>query len=676
MQRKNYNQNLSSKSGNEQLGLRVLFLKLFRFFVASFLTMLGMLASPLAMSGAPLPAAVKDPYYGAVLYEFYQQNYFSAAVNLLTAQQLERLKHHNADSELLLGGLYLSYGLHSDAEKIFTKLIDDAVAPEVRDRAWFYLGKIRYQKQLFAEAETALSRVGDSLDESLQEEFRILKANLLMAREKYTEAATALQGLVANEGEQKANYARFNLGVALIRASRENGDEKKGDHEKDDREEMGMNLLREVAELKSSVSDQKALRDKANLVLGFSLIDSMPVMAKHFLQRVRLQGPFSNKALLGLGWAEVKLQRYEAALVPWEELSARERTDPAVFEALLGRGSALERLRAFPQAMKSYTDAITIFERELAALNDTVVAVRKGRLWADLLAQVSRNEMGWFWEAELLPDSPEARYLPVVMAGHGFHEAIKNLRDLWFLDKNLGRWMTEVPALEDMLALRRTTYEAQLDKLTPEQTLGHVQDVRISRDIYADELARIGETKDAFELLTAKEQKLMKRLSKVEERIWRLSNQPGRHTQRLDSYRDRYRLYKGLLDYEVETTYAIRFQQVKKSLNSLDAELEETLQRQNSLQRVRGSTPVNFDVYARIIKNKRQRIASLRKEIKAAFDEQQRQLQDMVDVELDVLRARLVDYLDQARFSLAHLQDLAASATDAADTVESDKGLK
>jgi len=653
----------------------VFFSKPFRSLVPLFIAGTGMLAFSSVVLAAPLPSAVKDPHYGEVLYEFYQQNYFSSAVKLLTARQLKRLKHHDADSELLLGGLYLSYGLHSDAEEIFNKLIDDAVAPEVRDRAWFYLGKIRYQKQLFNEAEVALSRVGDALDESLQEEFRILKANLLMAQKKYTAAATVLQGLVDNESEQKANYARFNLGVALIRASRgKDGQEKnhqeKGDEEKDFRKEEGLNLLRQVAKLKSDVSDQKALRDKANLVLGFSLIKTMPVEAKHFLQRVRLTGPFSNKALLGLGWAEVELQRYEAALVPWGELATRERTDPAVFEALLGRGNALERLRAFPQAMESYSNAIAIFERELAALNDTVVAVKAGRLWADLLAQVSRNEMGWFWEAEFLPDTPEARYLPVVMAEHGFHEAIKNLRDLWFLDRNLSDWMTGVPAFENMLALRRATYEAQLDKLTPEQTLGHVQDVRISRDIYADELVRIGKTKDAFQLLTGKEQKLMQRLKKVEERIWRLSNQPGRHMQRLDSYRDRYRLYKGLLDYKVETTYAIRFRQVKKSLNSLDAELEETLQRQNSLQRVRGSAPVNFDAYAQNINNKRQRITLLRKEIKAAFDEQQRQLQEMVDVELDVLRARLVDYLDQARFSLAHLQDLAAEAA------ESGKELK
>lgn len=607
--------------------------------------------SPMVLAAPGAPKTVQDLQYGTVLYEFYQQNYYSAAVNLLTAQQQNRLQHNDADAQLLLGGLYLSYGLHTEAEEIFTKLLDAGAAPEVRDRAWFYLGKIRYQKQLFKDAEIALSRVGDSLDESLQEEFKTLKANLLMAQKKYTEAAAALQGLVKNpggrDGEQQANYARFNLGVALIRAGRE---------------KEGTDLLRKVTEIKSNASDQKALRDKANLALGYSLLKTAPILAKDFLQRVRLHGPFSNKALLGLGWADAELQRYEQALVPWRELASRDKTDVAVFEAFLAIGNAMERLRAFPQAMQSYANAITIFEQELASLNNTVEAVKAGRLWADLLAQVSHNEMGWFWEAELLPDTPEARYLPTLMAQHSFHEAIKNLRDLWFLDGKLSRWQSEVPALEDMLALRRTTYESQLDRLTPEQTLDRVLDVRTSRDIYAEELARIGKTKDAFALVTQKEKKLIDRLARVEERIWRLSNQPGSHSRLMNDFRDRYRLFKGLLEYDVETTYAIRFQNVKKELKSLDAELAKTLEQQNSLQRARANAPVNFDEYAHRIEDKHQRITALRREVKAAFDEQQRQLQNMADAELDRLRIRLVDYLDQARFSLAHLQDMATDA--------------
>ena len=594
---------------------------------------------------------IRDLHYGAVLFEFYQQKYFSAAVGLLTAQQQKHLEHHDADGQLLLGGMYLSYGLHTEAEEIFNRLLTDNAKPEVHDRAWFYLGKIRYQKQLFKEAEAALAKVGDSLDESLQEEFRTLKANLLMAQKKYTEAAASLQVLMKNsggqDGEQKANYARFNLGVALIRAGRD---------------KEGVDLLRKVAELKSKESDQKALRDKANLALGFSLLKSVPVLAKDFLRRVRLHGPYSNKALLGLGWAEVELQRYEQALVPWAELAKRDKVDLAVFEALLATGNSLERLRAYPQAMQSYSNAITVFEQELASLNNTVEAVKAGRLWADLLSQVSRSEMGWFWEAELLPGTPEARYLPMILAEHGFHEAIKNLRDLWFLDGNLSRWQTEIPAFDGMLELRRTTYESQLDKLTPEQTLDKVLDVRTSRDIYAEELKQIGKTKDAFALLTKNEKDLQGRLIKIEERLWRISQQPGRHLRRLESYRDKYRLYKGLLEYDVITNYAVRFRTVEKSLKSLDAELDATLGQQNSLQRARANAPLNFQEYANRIEDQRQRVSKLRKEVKAAFDEQRRQLQVMVDVAFDELRARLVDYLDQARFSLAHIQDMAANA--------------
>jgi hypothetical protein len=90
--------------------------------------------------------------------------------------------------------------------------------------------------------------------------------------------------------------------------------------------------------------------------------------------------------------------------------------------------------------MTSYQNAINQYEKELVYLGETVAAVKSGRLWTDLLSQTSRNEMGWFWEAELLPNTPETRYLPNLMAGHGFHEAIKNLRDLKFLEGKLDRW--------------------------------------------------------------------------------------------------------------------------------------------------------------------------------------------------------------------------------------------
>ncbi len=53
---------------------------------------------------------VKDLSYGDALFEFYRGDYFASATKLLVAQQQDTLEHHADAAELLLGGLYLSYG--------------------------------------------------------------------------------------------------------------------------------------------------------------------------------------------------------------------------------------------------------------------------------------------------------------------------------------------------------------------------------------------------------------------------------------------------------------------------------------------------------------------------------------------------------------------------------------
>src|SRR5436190_23984910 len=120
------------------------------------------------------PREVKDPHYGEVLFHFYQQNYFSALTTLMTAQHFERLPHHNDEAELLRGGMLLSYGLHRQAGDIFQALIDAGAPPPVRDRAWFYLAKIRHQRGYLAEAEESMSRIQGRLPGDLEDERRVL----------------------------------------------------------------------------------------------------------------------------------------------------------------------------------------------------------------------------------------------------------------------------------------------------------------------------------------------------------------------------------------------------------------------------------------------------------------------------------------------------------------------
>ena len=98
-----------------------------------------------------------------------------------------------------------------------------------------------------------------------------------------------------------------------------------------------------------------ALRDRANLALGFAYLQANePARARPALERVRLDGPYSNKALLGIGWADAALGDYQGALTPWLELRERNLLDAAVQESYLAVPYAFAKLNANAQSAEYY----------------------------------------------------------------------------------------------------------------------------------------------------------------------------------------------------------------------------------------------------------------------------------------------------------------------------------
>jgi hypothetical protein len=98
-----------------------------------------MLPRATAADDKSLPTVVEDAHFGEVLFYYYQEDYFPAIVRLLAAQKQAQLENHLDESELLLGGLFLSYGHHLRAAEIFERLLADSVEQDIRDRTWFFL---------------------------------------------------------------------------------------------------------------------------------------------------------------------------------------------------------------------------------------------------------------------------------------------------------------------------------------------------------------------------------------------------------------------------------------------------------------------------------------------------------------------------------------------------------
>ena len=199
---------------------------------------------------------------------------------------------------------------------------------------------------------------------------RQLQAQLMMARQDHAGAAALLQGL---KGSPTAGlYARFNLGVALIRA----GNVKEGKAWLDD-----------VGRAPGANEEMRALRDRANLALGFAELQAEePREARAALQRVRLNAQQSNKALLGLGWAATALKDPQLALVPFTELAGRSPADSAVLEAQIALPYAMAEFGAYSRALEGYEQAVTRFGSERQALQQAITSIRGGALVQALLA--------------------------------------------------------------------------------------------------------------------------------------------------------------------------------------------------------------------------------------------------------------------------------------------------
>src|SRR5271163_1785445 len=299
-------------------------------------------------NGLP-PHVVQDLQYGDVLFYFFQDDYFDSITRLLAAREQNRIPHTEGEAELLLGGLYLSLGQHVEAGRIFEALLKQNTSEAVRNRAWFYLGKIWYQRGYLEESERALRQVSDKMDPRINAERYMLIAQLMMRQGRYDDAIAALSNW--HGAPDWTAYAQFNLGVALVRR---------------DRLPEAIKYLDRVGTMQTRGEELLALRDKANLALGFALLQGeRAAEAKPILQRVRLEGPYSSKALLGVGWADAGVGEFKRALVPWLELRKRSMLDSAVQESFLTVPYAYVQLSAFGQAAEYYNTAIQSFDNEL-----------------------------------------------------------------------------------------------------------------------------------------------------------------------------------------------------------------------------------------------------------------------------------------------------------------------
>jgi hypothetical protein len=584
---------------------------------------------------------VQDLSYGVALYNFFQEKYFSSITDLMVAETKQTNENQQFDSDLLLGGLYLSYDLHEQAGKVLDELIQADIPAETRDRAWFNLSKLRYQRGFYPEAEQALIQIQDSLPDYRQAERLNLLANIYLNQQKYDKAVKTLKEFPSDSTWQA--YAQFNLGVALVKLGKL---------------DEGIEQLTQVGKMKSTSSEMIALRDKANLALGYAhLKHEQPDAASEAFNRIRLNGPLSNQALLGVGWAWNMQAQYNMALLPWIELKSRSTFDPAVQEAYLAIPYNFEKIAKPKLALVYYTGATKSYEAQLRKLNNISKAVDGGELLQALRPANLGDETALSLYRSKLPSSITAPYLYSLMATHEFQNVLKNYQDLLYLQYVLNRWQRNLPAYSLMLQERRRAYQQKLPEVTRDTRLRKLQQLETQRNKLASEVSRIVKSQDVFALASEDEIEQLAQLEAVKRNMHAVGKK-----QDVAELRERYELLNGLLYWQIADDYVPRQWQLEKGLKQLDSALAEAQAANASLKNAWNQAPTAFEGYAGRIKKQSSRIRSLQVKVDSALRQQEKRIQTIARQSLNQQRRRIESYLVRARFAQARLYDSLARA--------------
>src|SRR5713226_4784716 len=588
----------------------------------------------LALGLAAYPATggdVKDLYFGEALYHAYQGQYFDALQRLdtelaqyhvLDEPVLDTLHYHINDAEFSVGDFELNYRMHQRAGRAIKAVLEGAVDEAVRNEAAFRLARIHFQKGQLEDALQALARIKGTVPEEIRGDIEFLRANVYMATGQPSEAVKVLTQLKSNE--RLAGFVAYNLGIARLQ---------------DGRPQEAIEQLDKAGHLPAGDPAGLAIRDKSNLVLGTMLFESGNFeRARQSLDRVHLEGPFSNQALLRAGWAEASAQQYDRALVPWNILVDREPTDAAVQEVILAVPHAYASLNLHGRAALLYGHALELFSNQVEKVDASIRSIREGRFLNAVIREESREDETWIIRLRSLPDAPETYYLMELMASHDFQTALHNYLDLEDLRSRLIAWKTSLDAFDDIIRLRLE-----------------------QRKHLAERLQAILTAPRPDYLATAEEQIAGERIALIEKQLGG-SNDPESLARRQRAAR-----LRGALTWRLETEYPERLTAAYVHLNELNAPVDALTRQYDAFVRTRQAATHSYVGYDVQIARLHERVGDALQRVDMLIARQGHMIETVAINQLEARRERLVAQQAEARFGVADSYDRAARAQSGAE---------
>ena len=615
------------------------------------LSLIGLLLFACLATSPSRSDELKDLYFGEALYYAHQGDFFAALERLdtevkqhdeLDEPDLDSLYFHINDAHFSLGDFELRYRMHHRAGRAIRAVLEGAVDELVRNDAAYRLARIHFQKGQMEDAMRALGRIDGKVPESIRDDIEFLRGNIYLAQGQPADSVNVFKRLQDSDGY--GGFAAYNLGIAYLQ---------------DGQRQAALQQLERAGQIATSDPAELAIRDKSNLVLGTALLETGEYdQAIPFLNRVRLDGPFSNQALLSSGWANLSIDNLERAVVPWSILAEREVTDRATQEAMLALPYAYGKLNIHGRAAVHYGQALDSFSAEVDKLNTSIESIRAGKFLEALVREEIRKDTDWVIRLRSLPETPETYYLMELLASHDFQTGLQNFLDLADLRRKLVAWQASFDSFDDMVAIRHNHYEPLLPEVdTQFRELDSRMRLRIEQHKMLvrrrDDL--LTTPRPEF-LATRGEQAVLKRLEQIETQ----AQSPDSAVS--ESMTMRIKRLKGLLTWTLETEYHERFTEFDRNLRGLDEAMAVVQEEYDQYVRARQAATHSYVGYEKPILRLRAHVSNSIEEVDLLMARQGHQLEVVAVEELLARRSHLENYGDKARFALADSYDRATQA--------------
>lgn len=626
------------------------------------------------------PEKARDLMYGESLYYYHQGDAFEALTRLNVAKQRGGIKGHGGHPLLVEGGLMLAYGMTREAQKHFESVLDEElqarVPLEVRNQAWFYLGKVYYLEQHYSQAKQALEKVEvaelQKQNEALYEEWFYLRTQLAFN--------WSTSGNVSRAEEEPVDFWigklpknalwRFYLNYnRIVRDAVNNGDNASISHALE-------NLLAELESLsfesESDLTEQTALLEKFRLSLGQLYLQQEDFdRAQAHLSQASFDGPFAEQALFNFAIAATHKQKFGLALSALKRLEGRKLFTPWLEQVPYALAYLYEQLGDQSLALQAYQAAAERYEKQLEALQTQRDSLDERALLAALAMPFSPGEdeqglreyRALSLGTEQLENDAYGRLkvLPVdfsyaqLLAHEGFQLGLRDLHELYKLQSSLSVWEQQLQSFDLMLETRAHQRQQRLVAVSRTLQEQDADSWLAQQAMYAKRIEQAVAEQDAWFFMNEEQMEFAELIASTEANLALLSADFLDQEERQE-YQNKLARARAYFQWWVEDTYGANRWAAQKQLRLLNRAMDEFSARHATLERALHDTDFQRDLERRVEEGYA-RLTALSQSLDLALSETRAGLLALVEKELEAQIQHLKQYRLASRHAIARLAD-------------------